>query len=148
MLRVVYASESLKQAASEVRHDRTYEVLAKRMGVTVDDPRTRLVDVVFSAAVLDACGHVSADADADADAAQPVPMIVVNRMNEALARVAVLAQGLSTRRTTTTPDTATPDTATPDPATPDPAAVTRPPMAGTPRPGDCGSARRFGPGRR
>src|SRR5690242_9696128 len=63
MLRVINASQSLKQAAFEFRHGRTDEVLAARMGVEVDDPRARLVDVVFSAAVIDACGDLVSHTD-------------------------------------------------------------------------------------
>ena len=90
MLRVINASESLKQAAIEFRHDRMQHVLAARMGVDVDDPRARLVNVVFAATIVDACG----DLVSDTDTIRLGPLIIVDRMNEALARVAWMARDL------------------------------------------------------
>lgn len=90
MLRVINASEALKQAALEFRHDRTQIVLAKRMGVDVDDPRARLVHVVFSATIVDACG----DLVSDTDGIRLGPLIMVDRLNEALAQVAWMARDL------------------------------------------------------
>lgn len=89
-LRVINASESLKKSAFELRPDLTYELLARRMGTTADDPRVRLVDVVFSAAVIEACG----DLVDDTDTVRLGPTIVLDRMNEALAQVALMARGL------------------------------------------------------
>ncbi len=48
MLRVINASDTLRQAAFEFRHDATEVILAKRMGVDVDDRQARLVSAVFS----------------------------------------------------------------------------------------------------
>jgi len=90
MLRVINASEVLKQAAVEFRHPRMQEVLAKRMGVDEDDPRARLVNVVFSATIVDACG----DLVSDTDTIRLGPLIVVARLNEALAHVAWMARDL------------------------------------------------------
>ncbi|GAB7068326.1 TetR family transcriptional regulator [Mycobacterium hodleri] len=90
MLRVINASEALKQSALEFRHDRTQDVLAKRMGVEVDDPRARLVHVVFSATIVDACG----DLVSDTDRIRLGPLIMVDRLNEALAQVAWMARDL------------------------------------------------------
>lgn len=90
MLRVINASETLKQAALEFRHGVTQVVLAKRMGVDVDDPRMRLATVIFSATIVDACG----DLVADTDTVRLGPLIMVHRLNEALAQVAGMASDL------------------------------------------------------
>jgi hypothetical protein len=80
----------LKQAAVEFRHDGMQDVLASRMGVDVDDPRLRLVNVVFSAVIVDACG----DLVSDTDTIRLGPLIIVHRLNEALERVAWMARDL------------------------------------------------------
>ena len=90
MLRVINAAEALKQSALEFRHGVTQVVLAKRMGVDVDDPRVRLANVIFSATIVDACG----DLVADTDTVRLGPLIMVNRLNEALAQVAEMAGDL------------------------------------------------------
>lgn len=90
MLRVINASETLKQAALEFRHGVTQVVLAKRMGVAVDDRRVRLAIVVFSAVIVDACG----DLVADTDTVRLGPLIMVHRLNEAMAQVAGMASEL------------------------------------------------------
>jgi hypothetical protein len=87
---VINASETLKQAALEFRHGVTQVVLAKRMGVDVDDPRMRLATVIFSATIVDACG----DLVADTDTVRLGPLIMVHRLNEALAQVAGMASDL------------------------------------------------------
>ena len=87
MLRVINASETLKQAALEFRHGVTQVVLAKRMGVDVDDRRVRLTIVIFSATIVDACG----DLVSDTDTVRLGPLIMVHRLNEALAQVAGMA---------------------------------------------------------
>jgi len=90
MLRVINASDTLKQAALEFRHGVTQVVLAKRMGVDVDDRRVRLATVVFSATIVDACG----DLVSDTDTVRLGPLIMVHRLNEALAQVAGMAADL------------------------------------------------------
>lgn len=90
MLRVINASETLKQAALEFRHGVTQVVLAKRMGVDDDDRRVRLATVIFSATIVDACG----DLVSDTDTVRLGPMIMVHRLNEALAQVAGMASEL------------------------------------------------------
>lgn len=90
MLRVINASETLKQAALEFRHGVTQVVLAKRMGVDVDDRRVRLATVIFSATIVDACG----DLVSDTDTVRLGPMIMVHRLNEALGQVAGMASEL------------------------------------------------------
>jgi AcrR family transcriptional regulator len=90
MLRVINASDTLKQAAFEFRHDVTQVVLAKRMGVNVDDRRTRLVNAIFSATIVAACG----DLISDTETVRLGPMIMVHRLNEAFAQVARMSNEL------------------------------------------------------
>lgn len=90
MLRVINASETLKQAAFEFRHDVTQVVLAKRMGVDIDDRRPRLVSVIFSATIVAACG----DLISDTETVRLGPLIMVHRLNEAFAQVAWMSSDL------------------------------------------------------
>ncbi|MDT5335173.1 MAG: hypothetical protein QOD90_678 [Mycobacterium sp.] len=90
MLRVINASESLKHASFEFRHDVTQVVLAKRMGVNIDDRRVHLVNVIFSATIVAACG----DLIADTDTVRLGPLLMVHRLNEAFAQVASMAKDL------------------------------------------------------
>jgi AcrR family transcriptional regulator len=90
MLRVINGSESLKQAALEFRHDPMQAILAKRMGVDVDDPRLRLLNVVFSAVIVDACG----DLVSDTDTVRLGPLVMVDRLNESLEQVADMVRDL------------------------------------------------------
>jgi AcrR family transcriptional regulator len=90
MLRVINASATLRQAAFEFRHDVTEAILAKRMGVDLDDPKARLVSVVFSATIVTACG----DLIADTDTVRLGPTVMVDRLNEAFGQVAVMASDL------------------------------------------------------
>jgi AcrR family transcriptional regulator len=90
MLRVINASETLKQAAFEFRHDVTQVVLAKRMGANIDDRRPRLVSVIFSATIVAACG----DLISDTETVRLGPLIMVHRLNEAFAQVAWMSSDL------------------------------------------------------
>lgn len=90
MLRIINASDTLKQAAFEFRHDVTQIVLAKRMGVNVEDRRARLVSVIFSATIVAACG----DLVADTDTVRLGPMVMVHRLNEAFAQVVWMSSDL------------------------------------------------------
>lgn len=90
MLRVINASDTLKQASFEFRHDLTHVVLAKRMGVDIDDRRVRLANVIFAATIVAACG----DLIADTDTVRLGPLIMVHRLNEAFADVAWMAKDL------------------------------------------------------
>jgi hypothetical protein len=80
----------LKQAAFEFRHDVTQVVMAKRMGVDLEDRRARLVSVIFSATIVAACG----DLIADTDTVRLGPMIMVDRLNEAFGQLASMAADL------------------------------------------------------
>ncbi|MDT5074542.1 MAG: hypothetical protein QOH82_3862 [Mycobacterium sp.] len=90
MLRVINASDTLKQAALEFRHDVTHVVLAKRMGLNIDDRRVQLVSVIFSATIVAACG----DLIADTETVRLGPTIMVDRLNEAFGQLAVISSDL------------------------------------------------------
>jgi AcrR family transcriptional regulator len=90
MLRVINASDSLKQAAFEFRHGVSEVILAKRMGVDVDHPRVRLVAVIFAATIVAACG----DLIADTETVRLGPTVMVDRLNEACGQVAAMAADL------------------------------------------------------
>lgn len=91
MLRVINASDVLKQASSLFRHDLTEVIVAKRMGVDVDDRRRRLVGALFSAIIVTACG----DLITDTDRFRLGPLVMVDRINEAFEQVAGYAADLS-----------------------------------------------------
>lgn len=91
MLRVINASDALKQSAFDYRHDRTEVALAKRMGVRVDDRRRRLVSSVFASVVATACG----DLIADTAAFRLGPEIMMERINDAFALLADVASDVS-----------------------------------------------------
>jgi AcrR family transcriptional regulator len=91
MLRIINASDTLKQSAFEFRHDVTEVIMAKRMGVDIDDRRRRLVGTVFSSTIVTACG----DLIADTDTVRLGPMVMVDRLNEAFGLVAQFAADLN-----------------------------------------------------
>lgn len=90
MLRVINASDTLRQAALEFKHDMTEVVIAKRMGVDVDDRRRRLVGAVFSSTIVTACG----DLIGDTATIRLGPQVMVERINEAFAQVAQMSADL------------------------------------------------------
>ena len=90
MLRVINASDALKQAAFEFRHDVTQVVMAKRLGVDLEHRRARLVSVIFSATIVAACG----DLIADTDTVRLGPMVMVDRLNEAFGQLALMTADL------------------------------------------------------
>ncbi|MDX1890181.1 TetR/AcrR family transcriptional regulator [Mycolicibacterium sp. 050158] len=90
MQRVFNASEALKRAASEFRHDVTAAVLAKRMGVPVDNRRVQLATMLFSATIVNACG----DLIANTKTVRLGPNIMVDRINEASKQVAAMTSDL------------------------------------------------------
>lgn len=90
MLRIINASDSLRQAAFDFKHDPTQVLIAKRMGLQVDDRKVRLLSSIFSATIVTACG----DLIADVDGAPLGPNVMIDRLNEAFAHVAEFAEGL------------------------------------------------------
>ncbi|KAA0096735.1 TetR/AcrR family transcriptional regulator [Mycolicibacterium sp. P1-18] len=90
MLRVFNGAEALQQAVVDFRHEATQDILAKRMGVDRDDPSLRVVNVVFSAVIVDACG----DLVSDTDTIRLGPQIIMDRLNASLERVAWMTRDL------------------------------------------------------
>jgi AcrR family transcriptional regulator len=90
MLRVINASDALRRAAFEYRHEASETILARRMGVDVEDRRRRLVASVFSSTIVTACG----DLIADTDTIRLGPTVMVDRLNEAFEQVALFAADL------------------------------------------------------
>jgi AcrR family transcriptional regulator len=85
MLRVINASDTLRRAALEFRHHASEVIMAKRMGVDVEDRRRRLVGAIFSSTIVTACG----DLIADTDTVRLGPTVMVDRLNEAFGQVAL-----------------------------------------------------------
>jgi AcrR family transcriptional regulator len=90
MLRVINASDTLRRSAFEFRHEASEVILAKRMGVDVDDRRRRLVGAVFGSTIVTACG----DLITDTDTVRLGPMVMVDRINEAFGQVALITSDL------------------------------------------------------
>lgn len=91
MLRVINASDTLRRSAFEYRHEPSEVILAKRMGVDIDDRRRRLVGAVFGSTIVTACG----DLITDTETVRLGPMVMVDRINEAFGQVARMAADLS-----------------------------------------------------
>jgi hypothetical protein len=90
MLRVVNASDTLRRSAFEFRHEASEVIMAKRMGVDIEDRRRRLVAALFASTIVTACG----DLIADTDTVRLGPMVMVDRLNEAFGQVAFYASDL------------------------------------------------------
>ncbi len=90
MLRVINASDALRQAAFEFRHEPSHEILARRMGVEVGDRRAELVSALFSALIVTACS----DLIADTDGVRLGPGVMIDRLNEAFGQLAKLTAEL------------------------------------------------------
>jgi hypothetical protein len=87
---VVNASDTLRRSASEYRHVASEVIMAKRMGVDVEDRRRRLVGAIFASTIVTACG----DLITDTDTVQLGPTVMVDRLNEAFEHVALFASDL------------------------------------------------------
>jgi AcrR family transcriptional regulator len=90
MLRVINASDALRQAAFEFRHQPSIEMVARRMGVEVGDRRAELVGAIFRAIIVTAC----ADLIADTDGVRLGPGVMIDRLNEAFGQLATLTAEL------------------------------------------------------
>jgi AcrR family transcriptional regulator len=91
MLRVINASDALRQAAFDFKHEPSHAFVAKRMGVPVDDRRVQLVGSIFSSVIVTACGDLIEHTDGvrlGADA-------MIGRLNEAFAQLALIAADLN-----------------------------------------------------
>ena len=90
MLRVINASDALRQAAFEFRHEPSHVILARRMGVEVGDRRAELVSALFSALIVTACS----DLIADTEGVRLGPGVMIDRLNEAFGQLAKLTAEL------------------------------------------------------
>ncbi len=63
ILQIVQSSDALRHAAMEYRSVPALEILAKRMGVPVDDKRLELAVALFSTTIVTACTDVAATED-------------------------------------------------------------------------------------
>jgi hypothetical protein len=86
MLRVINASDALRHAAFDFRHEPSHVFVAKRLGVPVDDRRVRLVGSVFTAVIVAACG----DLVADTAGVRLGSAVMIDRLNEAFGQLAGL----------------------------------------------------------
>jgi AcrR family transcriptional regulator len=90
MLRIVNSTRGLKMAATEFRPMPTVLALAERMGVEPDDRRLRLVNSVWSAIIVTACG----DLVTSRDGLELGPELMVDRINAAFEQFAALTAQL------------------------------------------------------
>lgn len=90
MLRIVNATDVLRQAAFDFRHDPSEELLARRMGVPVGHPRAQLVAAVFAATIVTACSGLIADTDA----VRLGPAVMIDRLNAAFEQLAEFTANL------------------------------------------------------
>lgn len=90
MLRVINASDALRQAAFDFKHEPSHVFVAQRMGVAVDDRRVRLVGSIFSSVIVTACGDLIEHTDGVRLGAN----VMIDRLNEAFGQLALLAADL------------------------------------------------------
>jgi AcrR family transcriptional regulator len=90
MLRVINASDALRQAANDYKHEPSHVFVAERLGVPVDDRRVRLVGSIFSSVIVTACGDLIANTDRVRLGAN----VMIDRLNEAFAHLAQFAADL------------------------------------------------------
>jgi AcrR family transcriptional regulator len=90
MLRIINASDALRQAANDYKHEPSHLFVAQRLGVPVDDRRVRLVGAIFSSVMVTACGDLIANTDGVRLGAN----VMIDRLNEAFAQLAHLAADL------------------------------------------------------
>jgi AcrR family transcriptional regulator len=93
ILRIVYASGRLRQAAIDYRSRPAMEILAEHMGVPVDDSRLELGIALFSTTIVNACSDlVAGDPDVKIG-----PEAVIERLDRMLCEVARFAAELNVR---------------------------------------------------
>lgn len=83
MLRIINASNTLRQAAFDFKHEPSERIMARRMGVELGDRRAQLVGALFSATMVTACG----DLITDTDGVRLGPGVIIDRLNEAYAQL-------------------------------------------------------------
>ena len=90
ILRVVYSSPTLRQAAMDYRSKPAMETLANHMGVPVSDKRVELAVALFATTIVSACTDVVAGAG-DVPLG---PTLIMERLDETLGEVAQFAAEL------------------------------------------------------
>lgn len=90
MLRIINASDALRQAAFEFRDPHTIGILARRMGVESGDRRRLLASSIYSAMIVAACG----DLITDTEVIRLGPEVMIDRLNEAYDALASLTAGM------------------------------------------------------
>jgi AcrR family transcriptional regulator len=89
ILRVVNASDALRQAAIDYRSAPAIEILAGRMGVPRDDPSLDLAVTLFSTTIVRACSDLTDGTDIELG-----PEAVMARLDATLGHVAQFAAEL------------------------------------------------------
>lgn len=84
ILRVVNASDVLRQAAIDYRSPEVVELLAERMGVPADDKSLDLAIKLFSTMIVSACSELVEDTDL----ASRGPEMMMERLDQTLGHVA------------------------------------------------------------
>jgi AcrR family transcriptional regulator len=90
MLRVINASDALRQAAFDYKHEPSHVFVAQRLGVPVDDRRVQLVGAIFSSVIVTACG----DLIDNTDGVRLGAGVMIDRLNQTFAQLARLATDL------------------------------------------------------
>lgn len=87
ILRIVNASDALRQAAIDYRYPAAIEILARHMGVPADDKQLDLAVALFSTTIVSACS----DLVDDAGQVDLGPEIIMERLEQTLGQVAQFA---------------------------------------------------------
>lgn len=90
ILRVVYSSPTLRQAAIEYRSEAAMAALAEHMGVPVGDERIELAAALFATTIVSACKDMVANVADD----NLTPTAAMERLDETLGDVAGFAAEL------------------------------------------------------
>lgn len=91
MLQIINSTPALKAAAAAFPSSAALSVLSQRMGLPADHPRLRLVSATWASVIVTACG----DLVGDVDGVRLGPDVMVERIDEAWAHFAELANELS-----------------------------------------------------
>ena len=83
ILRIVNASDALRQAAIDYRYPAVIEILARRMGVPPDDRQLDLAVALFSTTIVSACSDLT-DGTEGIDLG---PEIIMERLEQTLTHV-------------------------------------------------------------
>ena len=86
ILRVINASDALRQAAIDYRSEATVKILAERMGVSPDARSLDLAIALFSTTIVRACEELAENADV-----QSAPQAIMDRLDATLGDVAQFA---------------------------------------------------------